>query len=222
MSSKFHDEERQDEQSRAAHAFAAARDLQAHDRLRVSEECRCRIQEIESAARDRRKELLESQAMTWEDDVRAEKAYLLLEKPAPVLKPGEGFLRGGKVRKETVAELTQRAERNVDQDNERALRKTFILEDSLINVAVLEDLRAFEAEREAPKAERDRDAPRAEPEAGTWEHTPVRDAFTREASTVPEPSAERAAEHDEPAHVDSDIEREDSLGSGERDGGRER
>lgn len=212
MSSKNHDEERRDQQSRAAHAFAAARDLQAHERLRVSEECRCRIQEIESAARDQRKELLESQALSWDDDVRAEKAYLLLEKPAPALKPGESFLRGGKVQKETSEELTQRAERNVDQDNERALRKIFILEDSLINVAVLEDLRAFEATRDPQEVERNQQASREEPGAATRESEPVRETFTREAASSQEHSDELAPERDEPAF---DIDNE-------RDGGRER
>lgn len=181
MSSKMSELDRSKERERAAEAFDLARELHTHDRLYVSDACRQRIEAIQAAARQRRAEMHEEQAMSWEDDVREEKKRLLLEKAAPVLKPGQGFTRGAKPSRKTEADLTLRAERNVTQDNERALGKTHIVEDSLINVAVLEDQRAFEVARAGREEERGQQSALEESAKAPGELERLRESFARTA-----------------------------------------
>ncbi len=184
MSSHFDDEEREKQERRARRAFEAARDQQVHDRLHVSEAAREHIEAIQAAGRATRAAMREEQAMNWEQDVIDEKARLRQEKPAPEHAPDASFWRGAKTQRESEEKLTARAERNVMQDNERALARTYAIEVSLINVAVLEDLREFDRttdtkETEQPQAELQR-------EQGTSGETP-------EHKSAPEPEPAREA-----------------------------
>lgn len=144
--------------NQAAAAFREARDQSAHDRLYVSEEARRRVEEIHIAAERERRTMREEQEQDWAKDVADEKARLLLKKQQPEPRPGEDFLRGHRPQLESESELTERAERNVDQDNERAIRKTYLLEESLVMAIVREDVRQYGSERDTGKSAQQTDA----------------------------------------------------------------
>lgn len=184
MSSHFDDEEREKQERRARRAFEAARDQQVHDRLHVSEGARKHIDAIQAAGRATRAAMREEQAMNWGQDVIDEKARLRQEKPAPEHAPDSSFWRGTKKQRESDEKLTARAERNVVQDNERALARTYAIEVSLINVAVLEDLREFDRTHDPQEVELSH---AAEPHR---EHGPSSEAPEHDSAPAPEPARE--------------------------------
>lgn len=206
MSSKFNSGEQDQVKDLAARAFQEARDGEAHDRLRASEQARQRIEGIEAEARRARREMHEQHALDWERDVVDEKARLLLEKMQPAPEPDQSFTGGIKSRGPAEEDLTRRAERNVEQNNDRAIRKTFLLEEVLINAVIREDIRSFEAQREAERTE------------------PVSQIFTQMAAPAVGDRDGNTPDHDRPTDdTRDDIDLGDFYrGAGERGDGRER
>lgn len=128
--------------------FDSARDQRAHDLLYISDSARERIETIHNEAERERNQLKEDQARARSGDIAAEKARLLLQKQSPRPTPS-GTMNEREKKRDSNEELELRAARNVDQHNERQVRATYVLEESLTNVVIAEDVRAFKPSRDA-------------------------------------------------------------------------